>query len=122
MRTIIITCVTALLVVAGASTSAHGYGYGHHGHRHYGHHGHHGGYAGYFVGGLVLGTLLAPPPGVVYVPQPTYVVPRVGYAPWAQAPVGRRLLRDINGSCFEHKIDVYGNELRMQLPVSECAW
>ncbi|HJP35355.1 MAG: hypothetical protein QF609_09295 [Gammaproteobacteria bacterium] len=127
MRTIIITCISALLLLASVGVSARGYGYGHHGFRHYGHHGHQSGHAGYFIGGLLLGTILAPPryappPRVVYVPQPTYVVPRVSYAPQAHAPVGRRLLRDIDGNCFERKVDARGNELRTQLAAAECAW
>ena len=122
MRKIIIACMTTLLLVASTATSAGGYGYRHHG---YGHHGHHGGHAGYFVGGLLLGTLLAPPryvpsPPVVYVPRPAYVGPRVSYV--APAPIGRRLLRDIDGNCFERKIDTRGNELRIQLPAADCAW
>ncbi len=147
---IIIACVTALLLVLSQGVSArgygHGYGYGHHGYghgfgygyrhhgfghgyrgfrgyRHYGY-GRRGGHAGYLVGGLVLGTLLAQPryplpPPVVYAPTTTTTTVPVRQA---HAPITRRLLRDINGNCFERKTDANGSELRVQLPAGECAW
>ena len=33
---------------------------------------------------------------------------------------GRRLLRDIEGNCFERVIDAEGNEIRAQIEASEC--
>ena len=33
---------------------------------------------------------------------------------------GRRLLRDLEGNCFERVIDDDGNEIRVQLDASEC--
>ena len=125
----------------------HGYGYGNHGYGHgyrhrgfgYGGYGYrgfgygYGGYgyrggdaAGYLVGGLLIGSLLAPPryappPQVVYVPQTTTTVAPVRRVR-TQATVSRRLLRDINGHCFERKIDPAGTELRVELAASECAW
>ena len=73
----LLVCVTSLLLVVSTGASARGYGhhgYGH-GYRHSGY-GHHGSDAGYLFGGLLLGSILAqpryaPPPRVVYVPQPT---------------------------------------------------
>ena len=140
---IFVACVASLLLVLSTGVSARGYdhGYGNHGYGHgYGHGSRHYGYgnygyrgyrsyggdAGYFVGGMLLGTLLAPPrylpqPQVVYVPQPATTTTPVRLAP-SQATVSRRLLRDINGNCFERNVDSAGTELRVQLPASECAW
>jgi len=126
MRKICVAFATILLLVTSVGATAGGYGYRHHGgYGNYGYHG--GGDAGYFVGGLLLGTLLsapryAPPPRVVYVPQVAYAVPRVSYVQPSHAVVARRLLRDINGNCFERKIDGRGTEMRIQLPAAECAW
>jgi hypothetical protein len=129
MKTIIV-CVTSLLLVVSVGASARGYG---HGYRHggYGGYGNGNSNAAYLFGGVMLGTLLAapryaapryaPPPQVVYVPQPTTTVAVVRQVP-VQATVSRRLLRDINGNCFERKIDQAGTELRIQLPAAECAW
>lgn len=128
----------ALMVLLLAAGSAEARGYGHHGYRHGGNHFGHGSYHGgnrysgpgypaqAFVGGLLLGTLLAPPryvvtaPPVVYVPQPAPVV--VPTPPPIAAATGRRLLRDINGNCFERQVDGAGREIRLSLPPSECAW
>jgi hypothetical protein len=38
------------------------------------------------------------------------------------APQGRHLLRDLNGNCFERTTDANGNELRTELPPSQCNW
>lgn len=92
--------------------------------------------AGYFVGGLVLGSLLSAPrysppvERVVYrsapvVTQREVVVvnnPVSSAAPTSGAPVasGRRLLRDLEGNCFERIIDAEGNEIRVQLEAEEC--
>lgn len=132
MRIISIACVTAMLLVMSLDATAGGYGRGYRGYGGHGYHGYHGGGdAGYFVGGVLLGTLLTaprryypPPARVVVVPQPTVVVPQptVAYAPAAQAAVSRRLLRDINGNCFERKLDGQGTEMRVQLPAAACAW
>ena len=123
----VMICVTSLLLAVSNGTAARGYGHGYgHGHRHHGD-GHHGSHAGYLFGGLLLGSILAqpryaPPPRVVYVPLPTTtpVVP-ARHVP-TQATISRRLLRDINGNCYERKIDQTGTELRIQLLGSECAW
>lgn len=123
----VMICVTSLLLAVSNGTAARGYGHGYgHGHRHHGD-GHHGSHAGYLFGGLLLGSILAqpryaPPARVVYVPRPTTttVVP-ASHVP-TQATISRRLLRDINGNCYERKIDQAGTELRIQLLDSECAW
>ena len=131
MKTLINALTIVFLLVASGAVSAGGYG--HYGYRHhgYGYGGHHfGSHAGLLVGGLVLGTLLSAPrysgPGyisrshVVYAPQPITTVRHVSSAPPVR--IARRLLRDINGYCFERKIDASGTELRIQLPASDCAW
>lgn len=140
MRNFVIVFATTLLLVTSMGASARGYGYGHgyrhhgyghgygRGYRHYGSYGNGHNYAPYLVGGLLLGSILAappryaPPPSVVYVPQPIASAPRVSYPQPTQASVSRRLLRDINGNCFERKLDTAGTEMRIQLPASECAW
>jgi hypothetical protein len=40
----------------------------------------------------------------------------------AAAPVasGRRLLRDLEGNCFERVVDQQGDEIRVQLEAQEC--
>ncbi|MGR9090226.1 MAG: hypothetical protein ACU85U_06565 [Gammaproteobacteria bacterium] len=130
--------VCALIALLFAAGSAEARGNGHHGYRHGGNHfsqGYHRGGYGYsghghyaqsLVGGLLLGALLAPPrtvvvpPPVVYVPQPAPVV--VATPPPVAVASGRRLLRDINGNCFERQIDAAGREVHLSLPPSECAW
>ena len=130
MKRLVILSITGLLIFACATATAGRYrhhGFHGHGFRHHTFHGHHhGSAAGYFFGGLALGTLFAPPPRyvappVVYVPPPVTVTPAPTSAP-ARAMVSRRLLRDINGQCFERKVDAAGTELRIELPASECAW
>ena len=124
----LLVCVTSLLLIGSTGVSARGYGhhgYGH-GYRNYGH-GNNGSDAAYLFGGLMLGSILAqpryaPPPRVVYVPQPTITTVVPVRTTLTQATISRRLLRDINGSCFERKIDQAGTELRIQLPATECAW
>ncbi|MDA0823842.1 MAG: hypothetical protein O3C28_15690 [Proteobacteria bacterium] len=136
-------CLVVGLLIVTNSASAGGYGrggYGHHGHGHGGHH--YGSNAGFLVGGLLLGSLLSQPrypavqyypsPQVVYVQRPVQTVvsyappPVATYAPPRSAPisglVGRRLLRDINGNCFERKTNQQGTELQVQLPPGECVW
>lgn len=90
--------------------------------------------AGVFVGGLVLGSLLSyprysPPPveRVIYRSEPvvqTREVVVVNKTSSARQPVasGRRLLRDLEGNCFERVIDDEGNEIRVQLDAEECSF
>jgi hypothetical protein len=33
---------------------------------------------------------------------------------------GRRLLRDLEGNCFERIVDEQGNEIRVQLEAEQC--
>ena len=79
----------------------------------------------YALGGLVLGAVLTnaynqsrtPQPQATYVQQ-TYQVP-VQRVVITQP---RRLLRDLNGNCYERTTDAAGNELRIELPPSDCNW
>ncbi len=89
--------------------------------------------SGSFVGGLVLGSLFSYPrysarsyDTVVYSDVPAtrtreivYVdkTPSRSYAPVAS---GRRLLRDLEGNCFERIVDDQGDEIRVQLEAEEC--
>jgi hypothetical protein len=83
----------------------------------------------YALGGLVLGSVLtnaynqnrAPQPQTVLVEQTTttYQPVQVQRTVVMQP---RRLLRDLNGNCYERITDAAGNELRNQLPPSECNW
>ncbi len=85
--------------------------------------------AAYLVGGLVVGSLLTnayyrSQQTPVYTTQ-TVVQPAPVVVQSTQVVVqgqGRRLLRDLNGDCFERTTDAAGNELRTQLPASECNW
>ncbi len=89
--------------------------------------------SGSFVGGLVLGSLLSYPrysnrryETVTYRSAPITRTREVVYVnrstPASNAPVasGRRLLRDLEGNCFERVVDEEGNEVRLQLEASEC--
>ncbi|MBT4255337.1 MAG: hypothetical protein HOD87_04670 [Gammaproteobacteria bacterium] len=89
--------------------------------------------AGNFLGGIVVGSLLSTPrysyrrpERVVYRSAPVVREREVIYAPQSSstgpAPIasGRRLLRDLEGNCFERVIDEEGNEVRVQLEAQEC--
>lgn len=86
-----------------------------------------------FVGGLVLGSLFSYPRyssrsynTVVYRDAPvtrTREIVYVDRSPSVNAtPVasGRRLLRDLEGNCFERIVDEQGDEIRVQLEAEEC--
>ena len=38
----------------------------------------------------------------------------------ASVASGRRLLRDLEGNCFERSVDKQGDEIRVQLEAQEC--
>ena len=84
--------------------------------------------SGSFLGGLVLGSLLSYPRTYqrpIYRPIPvadTYRTNGGDVRVYSSAPVttGRRLLRDLEGNCFERNSDEEGNEIRVQLDPSEC--
>jgi hypothetical protein len=87
-----------------------------------------------FLGGLVLGSLFNSPrhssrnvETVVYRNAPTTSTREIVYVDQGQtrssaAPVasGRRLLRDLEGNCFERIVDEQGDEIRVQLEAQEC--
>ena len=70
----------------------------------------------YLVGGAILGSVLT---NVYHNSQAQQVAPANQVI---AAPQGRRLLRDLNGNCYERTTDGYGNELRTELPPSQCNW
>ena len=90
--------------------------------------------SGSFFGGLVLGSLFnsfrhssRDVETVVYRNAPPNSTRKIVYVDQAQtrsaaAPVasGRRLLRDLEGNCFERIVDDQGNEIRVQLEAQEC--
>jgi hypothetical protein len=90
--------------------------------------------SGSFLGGLVLGSLFnsSRPSSrnietVVYRSPPTISTREIVYVDQEQtrsaaAPVasGRRLLRDLEGNCFERIVDKKGDEIRVQLEAQEC--
>ena len=88
--------------------------------------------SGAFVGGLLLGSLITYPrypsrsyETVVYRNVPATRTREVVYVDrpsTASAPVasGRRLLRDLEGNCFERIVDEQGDEIRIQLEPEEC--
>lgn len=90
--------------------------------------------SGSFVGGLVLGSLFSYPryptrnvETVVYRDVPATRTREIVYVDRNQtrssaAPVasGRRLLRDLEGNCFERIVDEQGDEIRVQLEAQEC--
>lgn len=95
----------------------------------------HRGYdSGSFVGGLVLGSLFSYPrhttrnvETVVYRNAPTTRTREIVYVDQSQnrntgtaVASGRRLLRDLEGNCFERIVDEQGNEIRVQLEAEEC--
>ena len=95
-------------------------------HRHY--------HSGAFVGGLVVGSLFNYPrystrnvETVVYRDTPTTRVREIVYVDQAKTrdtaatvASGRRLLRDLDGNCFERSVDQQGDEIRVQLEAQEC--
>lgn len=88
--------------------------------------------SGSFVGGLVLGSLFSYPrhttrhETVVYRNVPATRTREIVYVDQPRtvqaAPVasGRRLLRDLEGNCFERIVDEQGDEIRVQLEAEEC--
>jgi len=85
------------------------------------HNNNHGESAAYLVGGLVVGSLLTnaynkSQQNAYYGQQTTQPIQVVA------TPQGRRLLRDLNGNCYERTTDGAGNELRTELPASACNW
>ena len=133
MKRLVVACLSAALLVGNVAAFADGYRHSGHFHapRYYPHYRHDSHRGGYLLGGLLLGSLLthsyysAPPREVYIVERPRYVPPRVVYRESTvrvEPPVGRHLLRDLNGRCFERSFDEDGTELRTELPASACDW
>ena len=136
MKRVLIGLLAASMLMTGTNALArggHGGFYGPPPPPYRGHYwsGHHHDYSGaYLIGGLALGAVLTDAlidrgPTTVYVePRPA---PRVIFR---ERPVTtvvvtqprRSLLRDLNGKCYEISRDDADNELRTQLPASECDW
>lgn len=86
---------------------------------------------GAFVGGVVLGSLLLQPLRERSVERMVY---RTQAAPYADEVVHagktrhtsvisrRRLLRDLEGNCFERTTNAAGDEVSIELDPSECAY
>ncbi|PCH61745.1 MAG: hypothetical protein COC19_04400 [SAR86 cluster bacterium] len=86
---------------------------------------HHGSSSSFF-GGLILGSIFSPGYSsrrydyrepvvtreIIYVDKPSQV----------SNPVGRRLLKDLEGNCFEVRQDDNGDEIRLQLEAEECSF
>jgi hypothetical protein len=74
----------------------------------------------YLAGGLIVGALLT---NVYNNSQPSaYSYPQSAPAAPIGSVQGRHLLRDLNGKCYERQTDANGNEMRTELPPSECNW
>lgn len=90
--------------------------------------------SGSFLGGLVLGSLFSYPrhssrnvETVVYRDAPATRAREIVYVDRSQTrssaadvASGRRLLRDLEGNCFERIVDEQGDEIRVQLEAQEC--
>lgn len=89
--------------------------------------------SGAFVGGLVLGSLFSYPryssrshETVIYRDAPPTRTREIVYVDKPQTTraaavaSGRRLLRDLEGNCFERIVDEQGDEIRVQLEADEC--
>lgn len=109
-------------------SSGFNFSYGNHYSRHRGYD------SGSFLGGLVLGSLFSYPrhssrnvETVVYRDAPVTRTREIVYVDRSQArssatevASGRRLLRDLEGNCFERVVDDQGDEIRVQLEAQEC--
>lgn len=125
----------------GFSYGTYGYGFGY-SNRHYGRRYRDRFDGGEFVGGLVLGSILnsaarsnnnyverysrpryvsSAPREVVYTSAPRTIV-RSTNKPRTPVLSGRRLIKDLEGNCFERVIDDEGTEIREQLDPAECEY
>lgn len=134
-----VLAMIALLATSSTTLAGGGHGYGHRGghyqghggyyarpyhraHRHRAHHGE------YLVGGILLGSLIAnsvhrahndPRP---YVARRVYQPARTVYTERRTETVSRRLLRDVNGDCFELFTAEDGSEICDPIAREECSW
>lgn len=135
----------ALLATSPTTFAGGGHGYGHHGYDGYrgGHYRGHGGYYArpyrsarrhrshhgeYLVGGILLGSLIANSVHRAhsyqrpYVERRVYQPTRTVYTERSSETVTRRLLRDVNGDCFELYTAQDGSEVRESIAREECSW
>lgn len=108
----------------------HGHSYKHYRHhdRHYNRHyrhgyrhrRHHRDRVAYLAGGLVLGSIIT---HALHRPHEPVVSRRV-YRDRVYVDSGstRRLLRDVDGNCYEREYNRRGDEILIALPDSACAW
>ena len=129
MKRLIAGLVACAMLIATPAAFAgdrgwHGGGHGYNGYRYYRgghHHNNNDDEWAWALGGLVLGGIVghsigqARPQSAVIQPSPVYSEP---YPP----VTGRRLLRDLEGRCYDISTDTAGNELRTELPPSACNW
>ncbi|MGI9296048.1 MAG: hypothetical protein ACR2PS_18850 [Pseudomonadales bacterium] len=137
----------SMLATSPTTLAGGGHAYGHYGHYGYdgyrgGHHRGHGRYyrpyrrahrhrshrGEYLVGGILLGSLIANSVHRAhsyphrYVERRVYQPTRTVYTERRTETVSRRLLRDVNGDCFELHTAEDGSEVRNPIAREECSW
>lgn len=124
MKQLFIFLISALMLFSTSTVFAGGNNrhYGHHSSHHYGHRSNHG---TYLLGGFLLGSLLTD----VYHRSHYYrsypVERRIYYTPQVvdrnlEVPANYYLFQDMQGNCFKIQTLENGDELRSELPRSEC--
>jgi len=81
----------------------------------------HSDWPAYLAGGLIVGALLTNAYNNSHATN-AYAYPQTTPATPIGSVQGRHLLRDLNGKCYERQTDANGNEMRTELPPSECNW
>jgi hypothetical protein len=74
------------------------------------------------LGGLLVGGIVAHGISQATHPRPVAVTTSTVYGQPYPPASGRRLLRDMEGRCYEVSTDSAGYELRTELPPSACNW
>lgn len=130
-----VLAASALLATSPVTVAGGGHGYGHYGyggHHHRGHyvrpqhrlHRHRSHRGEYLVGGILLGSLIANSVHRAH-SYPRHYVERRVYQPTRTVrteTLTRRLLRDVNGDCFELFTAQDGSEVREPIAREECSW
>ena len=130
MKRLVAGLVASALLIATPAAFAgdrgwHG-GHGYHGgYRYYGGHHHNNNNNdddwAWALGGLVLGGIVGHGISQAHA-QPAVIQSTPVYSQPYPPATGRRLLRDLQGRCYDIGTDAAGNELRTELPPSECNW
>ena len=81
----------------------------------------HSDWPAYLAGGLIVGALAMNAYNHSQTTTHTYTQTTPA-APVGSSVQGRHLLRDLSGKCYERQTDANGNEMRTELPASECNW